>query len=25
VVVSDKKLPKAYRDLIQGYGAQLVV
>jgi DeoR family deoxyribose operon repressor len=25
VVVSDKKLPKAYRDLIEGYGARWVV
>jgi DeoR family deoxyribose operon repressor len=25
VVVTDKKLPKIYRDLIQGYGAQLVM
>ncbi len=25
VVVTDKKVPKPYRDLIQGYGAQLVV
>jgi DeoR family deoxyribose operon repressor len=25
VVVSDKKLPKVYRDLIDGYGARWVV
>jgi DeoR family deoxyribose operon repressor len=24
-VVSDKKLPKAYRELIEGYGARWVV
>jgi DeoR family deoxyribose operon repressor len=24
-VVSDKKLPKVYRDLIEGYGAKWVV